>query len=572
MRHTSLLTLAVLGCGLLWPADPLFAQTPITSATVRRVVNQVGILRGGSSWKPAQVNDPLSRGDALRTRIKSRSDVQLNDGSLARLGELSVWNFIPGTRDQVLQSGTGLFLIRPGQGPSRIKTPYGSAGIRGSALFVRVNEETQTTIVGALTNNPQGPMEITTPDGKQIFSINAGQMAIVQNNQVAVVDFDLRTFYKTSSMVEGLDLQGTSGVLNQDPAIAAVQAETIAAVETQLPLSAQDVASSPVLLSAPQPGHVNLGQQESEKTLTLQEFNRQQNGGVIVSPPVVVSAPAAAVSAPAAQSQQPLVPAAPQTITTPSPVSGNGGGVTVPGVVGEVRPAPVVGPSLPSTTPATPTTPIVTPTLPIGNPDSSLGGGSSPAVTNTPAAPPINSTPAAPVINNTTAAPVINNTPAVSVYTHTPAAPVINNTPAAPVINDTPAAPVINSTPAAPVINNAPAAPIVNNTPAAPVINNTPPAPIVNNTPAAPVINNTPPAPIVNNTPAAPVINNTPAAPIVNNTPAAPVINNTPAVPVTTNSGSNSGPNSGPNSGSNSGPSERPESNDRPDPNLSTSR
>ncbi|NJM45681.1 MAG: FecR domain-containing protein [Alkalinema sp. RU_4_3] len=253
MRHTPLLTLTVLGCGLLWPAQQLLAQTPITSATVRRVVNQVGIRRGGSSWKPAQVNDPLSRGDALRTRIKSRSDVQLNDGSLARLGELSVWNFVPGTRDQVLQSGTGLFLIRPGQGPSRIKTPYGSAGIRGSALFVRVNEETQTTIVGALTNNPQGPMEITTPDGKQVLPINAGQMAIVQNNQVSVVDFDLRTFYRTSSMVEGLDLQGTSGQVNEDPAIAAVQAETIAALGTQSPLTAQDVAASPVLLSAPQP-------------------------------------------------------------------------------------------------------------------------------------------------------------------------------------------------------------------------------------------------------------------------------------------------------------------------------
>jgi hypothetical protein len=448
MRYTSLITLTVLGCGLLLPAERLAAQTPITSATVRKVINQVGIRRGGSSWKPAQVNDPLSRGDALRTRIKSRSDVQLNDGSLARLGELSVWNFVPGTREQVLQSGTGLFLIRPGQGASRIRTPYGSAGIRGSALFVRVNEETQTTIVGALTNNPDGPMEITTPDGKQVLPINAGQMAIVQNNQVSVVDFDLRTFYRTSTMVEGLDLQGTSGTLSQDPAIAAVQGETIAALGTQSPLSAQDVAASPVLLSRPEHSPVlvpaNLGQQDTEKTLTLQEFNRRQNGGgVIVAPPVAaIAAPPAVANPPAAPAatppatQTPLVPSSPQTVvTTPSPVTGGGG--VVPGI-GDVRPSPVVGPQLPSTTPGTP----------IGTPDSTLGGGSAPAqVVNTPP-------PAAQVVNTPPpAAQVVNTPPPAAQVVNTPAAPVVANTPAAPVVANTPAAPLVTP-PAAPSDSN----------------------------------------------------------------------------------------------------------------------
>jgi hypothetical protein len=286
--------------------------------------------------------------------------------------------------------------------------------------------------------------------------------------------------------------------------MAAVQAETVAALVTQSPLSAQDVAASPVLLSAPQPGHMNFGQQESEKTLTLQEFNRQQNGGVIAAPPAAIAAPAVAIPAGAAPTvaapavaapQQPLVPAPPQVGATPSPASGNNGGVNVPGVVSEVRPAPVVGPSL------TPTTPVV-PTTPIGNPDSTLGGGSGPAVTNTqPPAQATNTQPPAQVVTPPPAVQQVAAPPPAAQQVAAPP-PAAQQVAAPPPAAQQVAAPlpavqqVVTPPPAAVVVTPPPAA-VVTPPPAAVVT--PPPAAVVTPPPAAAVT--PPPAAQVTTTP-----------------------------------------------------------------------
>ncbi|MEO0869154.1 MAG: FecR family protein, partial [Cyanobacteria bacterium J06642_11] len=157
------------------------AQSVLTWARVELIRNQVQLVTGGRSRR-AQVSDVLGVNDALSTARRARAELRFNDGSLARIGESAVFRFTPDTRNFRLSNGTVLLLIPPGQGRTTIQTPNAVTGIRGSALFVRFIPETNTTIIGALTTNPGGPMMAFNEDGTAQQSLNAGEMAVVRGD------------------------------------------------------------------------------------------------------------------------------------------------------------------------------------------------------------------------------------------------------------------------------------------------------------------------------------------------------------------------------------------------------
>ncbi|MGA1626816.1 MAG: FecR domain-containing protein, partial [Prochlorothrix sp.] len=157
------------------------------------------------------------------------AELRFNDGSLARVGSQAVFWFVPNTRDLQLSNGTALMLIPPGQGRTRVRTPNVVAGIEGSALVVRFNPETETTSVISLTDS-----------GIQVCMTASGDCQVLEGGQVAAVDadglqvyqLDLETFYATSGLVEGLDLDvpPPPEELATDP-LAAVREETTAVLE-----------------------------------------------------------------------------------------------------------------------------------------------------------------------------------------------------------------------------------------------------------------------------------------------------------------------------------------------------
>ncbi|MEL6327829.1 MAG: FecR family protein, partial [Cyanobacteria bacterium J06626_23] len=143
------------------------AQTVLTWARVEFLRNRVQLIPNGAGVRSAQIADILGIGDALRTARASRAELRFNDGSLARIGERATFRFTPNTRNFQLSNGTVLLLIPPGRGRTTIQTPNAVTGIQGSALFVRFIEETDTTIIGALTYNPAGPIVAYNEDGSQ---------------------------------------------------------------------------------------------------------------------------------------------------------------------------------------------------------------------------------------------------------------------------------------------------------------------------------------------------------------------------------------------------------------------
>ncbi|WP_375472008.1 FecR domain-containing protein, partial [uncultured Nostoc sp.] len=234
-----LLVIGLWGVIVLPLPNRVSAITPLTRAEIQNLRNIVQLIpKDKLKKRPARKLDAMTPGDGLSTGRASLADLRFNDGSLARVGEQALFQFLPKTRDFKLTKGTVLLLIPPGKGQTRIQTPSAAAAIRGSALFVRYDQQTDTTIVGALTNSG---IEVSNKEGETKV-LEAGQMIILIKGEFQkLYDFDLRNFYETSQMVRELDLNRQSPVPTPDPAITSVQAETAAALEAQPPIKGEGV-------------------------------------------------------------------------------------------------------------------------------------------------------------------------------------------------------------------------------------------------------------------------------------------------------------------------------------------
>ena len=395
---------------LMLVALPAQASVPLTRADVEALRNRVEFIPRGRSARVASMRDILSVGDALRTAVSAQADLRFNDGSLARVGERATFRFVPNTRNFRLTNGTVLLLIPPGQGRTNIQTPSAVTGIQGSAVVVRYLPDRDLTVVMALTNNPAGPMTITTgscaggdPNAcvASEYSLYGGQMALIQNNQVQVVEFDLPLFYQTSSLVEGLELDNPNAESPLGPALESVREETLEALEGQTAFES-GVQLPPELLGLD--GSQSDGQDwnlspasAGVSPLTTLRGLLSPNSTLLNFPDISAQQPssAAAAAAAAAGSQLPGIP--------PSAIGNRG---TTPGVAAGPAPTPGGNTGAAPTTPATPV-----PATPGGNAGQTpTPGGNTGATPPTPT-PPAFVPPALPALVNPAPPEVVNPAP-----------------------------------------------------------------------------------------------------------------------------------------------------------------
>lgn len=243
---------AVLGLvGVLLLPRPASAEETLSWAQIDFLSNRVQLLRRDQDAKRATINDVLGIGDALRTARESRAELRFNDGSLARIGERATFRFTPDTRNFQLNNGTVLLLIPPGRGRSTIQTPNAVTGIQGSALFVRYIPETDTTIVGALTDNPDGPMVLFNQDGTEQQALRANEIGVIEGGQITqLYQFDGTLFWQSSGLAEGFNyLTDSSG----SDALDAVRQEIREAIANQRPLNGEGVIENPASFRRPAP-------------------------------------------------------------------------------------------------------------------------------------------------------------------------------------------------------------------------------------------------------------------------------------------------------------------------------
>lgn len=237
------LGVSLMALGLTWLAgSPAQATVILTQADIEAILNRVELIPQGQAARMARRRDLMTVGDTLRTAAQAQAQLRFNDGSLARVGERATFQFLPNTRNFRLSNGTMLLLIPPGRGRSTIQTPSAITGIQGSAVVVRHVEDRNLTVVMALTNNPAGPMTVTIQgcDGAGAgdscvteYDLYAGQMALVQDNQVQILEFDLPTFYDTSPLVNGLELNNPDPTVSIGAGLDAVRGETLEALSQQ---------------------------------------------------------------------------------------------------------------------------------------------------------------------------------------------------------------------------------------------------------------------------------------------------------------------------------------------------
>ncbi|MEL6604242.1 MAG: FecR domain-containing protein [Cyanobacteria bacterium J06614_10] len=225
----------------------------LTWARVDFLRNRVQLVPKEQRGRRARISDILSVGDSLRTARESRAELRFNDGSLARIGERATFRFTPNTRNFQLSNGTVLLLIPPGRGRSTIQTPNAVTGIQGSALFVRYIPETDTTIVGALTDNPNGPMVLFNRDGSEQQALRANEIGVIEGNQITeLYQFDGTLFWQSSGLAEGFNYLTDSSSTGSD-ALDGVRQEIRDAISNQAPLNSDSVIVNPDSFTRPEP-------------------------------------------------------------------------------------------------------------------------------------------------------------------------------------------------------------------------------------------------------------------------------------------------------------------------------
>ncbi len=237
---------------LLTPPAATAEPEELEWARVDFLSNRVQLVPREQRSRRARIADVLSIGDALRTARASRAELRFNDGSLARVGERATFRFTPNTRNFQLSNGTVLLLIPPGRGRSTIQTPNAVTGIQGSALFVRYIPETDTTIVGALTDNPSGPMILFNEAGTERQALRSNEIGVIEGDRITqIYQFDGALFWQSSGLAEGFDYLAPPSQTG-DP-LDGVREEIREALSNQRPLNSDSVIENPDSFSRPAP-------------------------------------------------------------------------------------------------------------------------------------------------------------------------------------------------------------------------------------------------------------------------------------------------------------------------------
>ncbi len=221
-------------------SSSVLAQSVLNRAAVYKIRNRVEINRQNQSlWNRAKLGEAIIPQDKVRTGANSRADLLFNEGTLVRTGAGTIFRFLPNKRNFELTSGAALIMIRPGQGQSNINTPEARVVSQGTALFVQHDPRNNASLVGVLTNSPQGAVKVSNANGEVTIELNAGQFVSIVNGVVGLVEyFVLPMFYETVELAAGLGTGQEQLVAAESPevqaTINAVRAEAIAPLANQV--------------------------------------------------------------------------------------------------------------------------------------------------------------------------------------------------------------------------------------------------------------------------------------------------------------------------------------------------
>ncbi len=182
-------------------------------AEVSRVINDVRLLIGSKTSRPASKGSIVSGETAVRTGLKSRAQMDFPDASIIRLGANSVFSFTKGQRDVDLDKGTILMQVPKGLGRTKVRTSSISAAITGTTILIEyvppvTNDAGEIIRPGtfkAIVIEGSMELELDRFPGQAVV-LQAGEMtAFPTNIEVLPKKFviDLGRLIETSNLIEG---------------------------------------------------------------------------------------------------------------------------------------------------------------------------------------------------------------------------------------------------------------------------------------------------------------------------------------------------------------------------------
>ena len=106
---------------------------PFEQAEVTQAVNLVSLLPQSTR---AVRGDVVKGNTGLKTGGDSRAELQFPDSTITRVGSNSLFRFIAGTREIILDSGTMLFSAPAGAGGGRVRAGSITAAVTGSDFMI----------------------------------------------------------------------------------------------------------------------------------------------------------------------------------------------------------------------------------------------------------------------------------------------------------------------------------------------------------------------------------------------------------------------------------------------------
>jgi hypothetical protein len=175
------------------------AAPTLDKATITYIQNDVAVadikllsLEGGKVKKVnAALNQPITKENAVVTGDKSRAELKFNDGTVARLGQFTVFSFKEGTRDIDLKQGSTLLNVPKGLGRTNIKAAAVTAAITGTTVLVQTFGNFGAIYVY------EGSVEYP---GPPVTVLGPGDVLIVEDGKFRVEKFDIAQGVQTAGL------------------------------------------------------------------------------------------------------------------------------------------------------------------------------------------------------------------------------------------------------------------------------------------------------------------------------------------------------------------------------------
>ena len=171
----------------------------LRAAHVSQIINDVKLLPGQATARPAVVNDSVGAGTAVRTGVDSRTELTFSDLTITRLGANTVFSFNGEARQIDLGSGAVLVQVPRNGAEVKIRTAAVTAAITGGTALFESHKSLPTKLLmleGIGRFYPNGHPE-------EAAIVHGGEMAMmtVDGQITRPTKFNAALVYKTSKLI-----------------------------------------------------------------------------------------------------------------------------------------------------------------------------------------------------------------------------------------------------------------------------------------------------------------------------------------------------------------------------------